>query len=290
MKQDKIALIYDLKKFTISILIIFSILYIITNIIFSNNIAIYINFLLSILLILSICSFIIKRLRYLSYILEETKKILDEDLEKKIDIKGNGSFSKLAIVINDISSLSMDLIYDSIKNEVVSYKFIKEIGINNNIELEELQTRINRIKNEVIVDLEKINLTDLIEDLAKYYEGDLINNNLELKKLYQQIPINVIGSKVLLREALSELFKNIYQYSMENTKVYIDIKNEEDKIYLFIKNISKEDVNTVTIRNNDLGGIRLCENILALQNINTNIETEAGLFKVTIIFDIKEIS
>ncbi|MGL5314356.1 MAG: hypothetical protein ACRC92_13990 [Peptostreptococcaceae bacterium] len=283
-------MIYDLKKLTVYILIIFSILYLIANIVFHNNIAPYVSFLLSILTILLICTFIIKRLRYLNYILEETKKIVDEDLENRIDVKGNGSFSKLALVINDISSLSMELLYDSIKNEVVNYKFIKEIEINNNLEIDELRTRISRIKNEVIVDIQSINLTELVDDLASYYEGDFINNNLELKKLYTNTPINVMGSKFLLREALSEIFKNIYQHSMENTKIYIDIKDEDNNIYLYIKNISKEEINIDTIRNNELGGIRLFENLLVLQEIKTNVETEAGLFKVTVIFHKKEIS
>lgn len=265
-------------------------LYMITNIVFPNNISPYISFLLSTLTILLICTFIIKRLRYISYILEETKKIVDEDLENRIDVKGNGSFSKLAIAINDISSLAMDLLYDSIKNEVANYKFIKEIGVNNNIETDELITRISRIKNEVILDKQKINLIELIEDLANYYQGDFINSNLELKKLYTNVPTNVICSKVLLREALSEIFKNICQYAMENTKIYIDIKEEDNNIYLYIKNISKEDININSIRNNELGGIRLFENLLVLQSIKTNVEIEAGLFKVTVVFHKEEIS
>lgn len=273
-------------------MIVFSILYLIISIVFNPKIALGINLVLSNFAILFIFIFIKKRLKYLSYILSETRKIIDEDLENKIHIKGNGYFSTLARTINDISTLATDCINDNLKSEVLKSKFAREVSISNNIYIEEIKMVMDRVKREVDIDIkdiqiEKINLVEILAELTKINKDNFENNNIEIKKTYKNTSIMINASKLLLKEALKEIFTNIHKHAMQNTKAYIDIVEKDEKIYLSIKNISKDDCNIVDIRSDELSGVRLYENLLAIQKLKSDVENEAGLFKVTIIFNKK---
>lgn len=284
--KTDIQLIKDLKKVYICITIIYVILFGLTNLILKNEIYIkYIIFIISIVYISLMNIFIIKRFNYLGYILDCTNKIIDEDLNEKIIVQGKGNFSQLASNINTISTIATDCIVDNIKNDIVNIKFIKEVNINNEIEIDELKRLYQRSKGYINLDIQEIDLKDFINDILQFYKTDLAQNGLEVKINYKNIEnIKIKTDKQLLKDALDELILNIVKYALENTIVYVDLEKHEDEVSLSIKNISSKEINQKDIKSEDFTGIKLITNIFAIQDIKFDIKIEAQLFKVILIF------
>ncbi len=94
----------------------------------------------------------------------------------------------------------------------------------------------------------------------------------------------MLADKNIVREALREIYINLLKYTLPNTKVYIEIKEYGDNIYLSIKNVSKDEVSISSMRDEKYKGIKFIENSLYIQNIKVSISLEASLFKIIITF------
>lgn len=230
--------------------------------------------------------FIIKKFKYLGEILEDSQIIKDGNLNHKVFIKGTGSFSNLGSNINGVVDLANECIIDSVKSDIVIANLLKEISLNNNIEKEELDTLLYKTKSSANPSLEPIDLNLFISNILAYYKMDFDENNLDLKYSSSENILTVNVDKNLLHQVLTILVSNILKHSLSNTMVYIELQNIENNMYLSLKNISKDEINIPTIRGIHNSNIRLCENILAIQNIIFNIEIEASLFKSILIFQI----
>lgn len=274
-----------MKWFSIVILILYSLIYVIVNLVLKNQLILnYINFILGIGVVFLINLFMIKKFKYLDEILEDSKKIKDGNLNHKIFIKGTGSFSNLASNINSVVDLANECVVDNIKSDIVISNFLKEVSLNNNIEKKDLDSILYKVTSSANPILEPIDLNVFINDILAYYKTDFEVNNLDLKYSSSENNLVINSDKNLLYQVLTILVSNILKHSLDNTKVYIQLQSIENNIYLSLKNISKDEINLITIRDLNNSNIRLCENILALQNIIFNVEIEASLFKSTLIF------
>lgn len=274
-----------MKWLSIVILILYSLIYVIVNLVLKNQLILnYINFILGIGVVFLINLFMIKKFKYLDEILEDSKKIKDGNLNHKIFIKGTGSFSNLASNINSVVDLANECVVDNIKSDIVISNFLKEVSLNNNIEKKDLDSILYKVTSSANPILEPIDLNVFINDILAYYKTDFEVNNLDLKYSSSENNLVINSDKNLLYQVLTILVSNILKHSLDNTKVYIQLQSIENNIYLSLKNISKDEINLITIRDLNNSNIRLCENILALQNIIFNVEIEASLFKSTLIF------
>ncbi|MGL5329882.1 MAG: hypothetical protein ACRDD7_11475 [Peptostreptococcaceae bacterium] len=263
-------------------------IYIALNITFNNNGAIkYLNFTISILLIVCINLFIISKFKYLSDIIVHSEKIKRGDIDTKIEVQGNGSFSHLASNLNDISDFFNECILDTIKSDIINMKFLKEVSLLYNINQDDLNTLLNKIRYSITPRLETINLDILVKEVINYHNTNLKEANIQLIYLCDNVDTLIIGDKNILYDVLSEFFNNVLKHSLHSTKCYISIENKANEIHLSIKNISKEDINMSKVRNGRYMGIRLCENMLAIQKIKLNVEIEASLFKYILVFKIE---
>ena len=121
---------------------------------------------------------------------------------------------------------------------------------------------------------------------------------MNLKNLNSNTVITA-DSRYLYR-VIENLFSNISKYALENSRVYIEIQEKQDKVIIIIKNISKEKLNISSdelmqrfvrgdkARNTEGSGLGLsiAQSLTELQNGTYEIKIDGDLFKAQIEFPI----
>lgn len=151
--------------------------------------------------------------------------------------------------------------------------------------------------NETI-NFEKLNLAEMVlqangEFAEKFEEKRLmIISNIQKEKI-----ILNLDSKKMWR-VLENIYNNIYKYAMENTRVYVSLIEENNKVIFTIKNISKDELNispnelierfvrgdkSRNTTGNGLG-LSISKDLVTLQKGRLNIDIQGDLFTVNIIF------
>ncbi len=226
--------------------------------------------------------YILKKLWYLSYIMEGTQRIKNGDIHHKLTLIDNDNFTTLAENINNIRDGLDKAIDNQLKSERMKSELITNVShdlktpltsIINYVELikkeedispEYLKDYINvldskskRLKiliedlfeaskassGNIELNMERIDITQLLRQSIGEMEEKLSEANLDLK-------VNVPDEKVYIRadgrrlyRVLENLLSNISKYSLSNTRVYIDITEVDDKVRLTMKNISSYELN-----------------------------------------------
>lgn len=226
--------------------------------------------------------YILKKLWYLSYIMEGTERIKNGDIHHKLTLIDNDNFTTLAENINNIRDGLDKAIDNQLKSERMKSELITNVShdlktpltsIINYVELikkeedispEYLKDYINvldskskRLKiliedlfeaskassGNIELNMERIDITQLLRQSIGEMEEKLSEANLDLK-------VNVPDGKVYIRadgrrlyRVLENLLSNISKYSLSNTRVYIDITEVDGKVRLTMKNISSYELN-----------------------------------------------
>ena len=283
-------------------------------------------------------AYILKKLAYLSEIMDGTEKIKNGDLEYKIPIKDDDNFTVLAENINNIGQGLENSIEDALKSERMKAELITNVSHDLKTPLTSIINYIELIKKEKNIEPDYINdyikvldskskrLKVLIEDLfeaSKASSGNLeINmNKIELRQLLRQsigemeekilesnldIRLNLPEDKVYIYadgrrmyRVLENLLSNIIKYSLNNTRVYIDLNVNEGKVTLIMKNISSYELNFDPVeimerfkradesRNTEGSGLGLAiaKDLVNLQGGKFHIEIDGDLFKSVLEFD-----
>lgn len=150
-----------------------------------------------------------------------------------------------------------------------------------------------KIENEII------NLDELMNQLTAEYEEKFKSSNLEL--VYDNLSHNqyVLSDGRYLYRVLANLFDNALKYSLENTRVYLSLSNENNKSIIEIKNLSKEQLN---ISSDDLYqrfvrgdtsrttsgsglGLSIAKDLMKLLNGNLDIIIDGDYFKSKVILN-----
>ncbi|HPZ00659.1 MAG TPA: HAMP domain-containing sensor histidine kinase, partial [Clostridiales bacterium] len=152
------------------------------------------------------------------------------------------------------------------------------------------------------VHLEKINLSELLEQVYGEYKEPLQEEGLLLKLDTPSAPVYVKADGQKVYRVLENLFSNVQKYSLDNTRVYIDLKQEEKTAMVAVKNISKEEMNydpaelterffrgdrSRTTEGSGLG-LSIAESLTTAQNGTFDISIDGDLFKVTIRLPLAE--
>ena len=232
---------------------------------------------LSLIIVVAYVYYLIKKLEYLSYIMEGTERIKNGDINYKLDIIGNDNFSNLAENINNIGEGLDKAIHSKLKSERLKSELITNVShdlktpltsIINYIELikKEEEIKPEHIKDYINVldskskrlkvliedlfeaskassgnlelNMEKIDITQLLRQAIGEMEEKLSNSNLDLKLRVPEEKTYIMADGKKLYRVLENLLSNISKYSLDNTRVYIDIIEENDKVKLTMKNIS----------------------------------------------------
>ena len=294
---------------------------------------------LSLTIVILYVYYLIKKLAYLSYIMEGTERIKGGDIHYKLDIIGDDNFSNLAENINNIGEGLDKAIYNQLKSERLKSELITNVShdlktpltsIINYIELikkEEdikpehikdyvnvLDSKSKRLKvliedlfeaskassGNLELNMEKIDITQLLRQAIGEMEEKLSKANLDLKLRVPEEKTYIMADGKKLYRVLENLLSNISKYSLNNTRVYIDIIEEDDKVKLTMKNISSYELNfdpeeimerfkrADESRNTDGSGLGLAiaRDLVNAQGGRFEIDIDGDLFKSVVEFNL----
>lgn len=294
---------------------------------------------LSLTIVVLYVYYLIKKLAYLSYIMEGTERIKGGDIHYKLDIIGDDNFSNLAENINNIGDGLDKAIYNQLKSERLKSELITNVShdlktpltsIINYIELikkEEdikpehikdyvnvLDSKSKRLKvliedlfeaskassGNLELNMEKIDITQLLRQAIGEMEEKLSKANLDLKLRAPEEKTYIMADGKKLYRVLENLLSNISKYSLDNTRVYIDIIEENDKVKLTMKNISSYELNfdpeeimerfkrADESRNTEGSGLGLAiaRDLVNAQGGRFEIDIDGDLFKSVVEFNL----
>ena len=149
----------------------------------------------------------------------------------------------------------------------------------------------------VDVNLEKLDLSIILTQLNGEYEEQFEAKKLKLVINNKASDTHIMADGRQIYRVFDNLFVNIKKYAQDNTRVYIDITDEGDKLGVSMKNISKEELNISgeelmerftrgdRSRNTEGSGLGLsiAKSLIELQNGQINIAVDGDLYKVELL-------
>lgn len=294
-------------------------------------IILYIAYILGCLLTL------IRDVKYFRLISKGTEEIAKGNFNLYLDTKGNRDLSNLAENINSIKIGYKKALEEHVKNERLKSELISNVSHDLKTPLTSIITYVDLLKREDSTEEEKedyIKILDskakklkvLIEDLfevSKINSGklelakekvdivDLIYQVLgecsncyeekhidfKLKSFASEVVLNLDGKQI--SRVIENVVSNALKYSMENTRVYINIENKANEVIISFKNIAAYEMNFDVeeiferfkrgdeSRNSEVEGsglgLAISKSIIELHDGKMYIEKEGDLFKVFIV-------
>ena len=271
-----------------------------------------------------------------SILLEATNKIAEGNLD--VEIKEDlGLFNPLKGELEKIQSGFKKAVEEEVKSQRLKTELISNVSHDLKTPLTSIITYVDLLKNEKITEEERKSyietierksqrLKNLIEDLFEMSKATSKNIQLnivdvdivELMKQTQfelsdkieesslKFKWNLPNEKVIIKLDSQKTFRvfenlliNIVKYAMPNSRVFIDIINEEDNVSIILKNMSANEMDFTAeeiverfargdrSRNTEGSGLGLAisKSFVELQGGSFNIEIDGDLFKVKIDFN-----
>lgn len=268
-------------------------------------------------------------------LLEATNEIAKGNLEVSIE-EDLGVFNPFKEEIENIEKGFKNAVDEEVKSQKMKTELISNVSHDLKTPLTSIITYIDLLKDESLdiekrknyldtLDRKSQRLKDLIEDLfevSKVNSGNITLNIIDvdivslikqtqlelddkIKKASLTIKNNFPQEKIILPldsqrtyRIFENLMMNIVKYSMANSRVYIDIIEEEDKVMVVLKNMSNTELNFNPdeiverfvrgdkSRNTEGSGLGLAiaKSFTELQGGKFNIEIDGDLFKVVLTF------
>ena len=146
------------------------------------------------------------------------------------------------------------------------------------------------------VNLAACNITVLLNQALGEFSEKLENANLTPIVKTDDDGIAVLADGRHLWRVFDNLLSNICKYSLEGTRIYIDVKTEKDAVYVTFRNISKYQLNISSdellerfVRGDKSRhteghglGLSIARSLMELQGGNLDISVDGDLFKATV--------
>lgn len=257
-----------------------------------------------------------------NYYTEEDLNIFKPIKEEIFKVKGgfqnalNNELESQKMKVELISNVSHDLktpltsiinYTELLKYENLDYKTQREYIDTLDRKSKRLKTLIedlfdvSNIKGKnVKLNIEEVNVIELINYTLSELEDKISKSSLIFSLNFEEDHVLLNLDRKRTIRVFENLIVNITKYSLENTRVYIDTKKENNKFYITLRNISKEeiDVNGEYLlerfvrgdksRNTEGSGLGLsiAKDFIELQGGNLNVNIDGDLFKVIIELNI----
>ena len=152
----------------------------------------------------------------------------------------------------------------------------------------------------VKLNIETININELIKQSTGEFEDKFKEKNLEIISSLPKEILYIKADNRYMYRIIENLFSNISKYALENSRVYIDIKKDNNKVKIDIKNISKEKLNisadelmqrfvrgdkSRTTEGSGLG-ISISKSLTEIQKGKFDLQIDGDLFKVQLEFEL----
>lgn len=148
------------------------------------------------------------------------------------------------------------------------------------------------------LDMERADIVSLVRQTLGEFEEKISHSNLKfvVKLPEEKVYVNIDGKKTW--RVLENLISNILKYSMDNTRVYVEVVSTEEDASVVMRNISAfemdftgEDILERFKRGDGSRhtegsglGLSIAKSLTELQNGKFNIDIDGDLFKVTVTF------
>lgn len=280
---------------------------------------------------------IMSKAGYLNKVLTHTEELAAGNLGANIPVKGKSAIARHAANINDLRTAMNVSNKEQAKSERLKTELITNVSHDLRTPLTSIITYTELLKTPdldqedrasyiEILDRKSKRLKVLIDDLfeaTKMASGniDLHKEKVDINQLLQQalaehnealsqsslqlrvtqpdhsIYVYVDGQKIW--RVFDNLIGNILKYALENTRVYISVKADQNQVVLLFKNITKYELGDdqgelfERFKRGDQSrhtegsglGLAIAKSIIDLHGGSLEIEVDGDLFKVTIMLD-----
>ncbi|MEA3321101.1 MAG: histidine kinase dimerization/phospho-acceptor domain-containing protein [Bacillota bacterium] len=283
---------------------------------------------------------LVKSVGYFNKISIKTEEMALGKLGEPIEVKGNSILAKMAANLNVLNqgvkvSLNEQAKSERLKTElitnvshdlrtpltsIITYtELLKKNDLtaeDRSAYLEIIERKSQRLKG-LIEDLfevskmasgnielvkERVDLSQLLQQALAEYDDSLKESNLQFRVANTDKPLYAMVDGQKMWRVFDNLIGNIVKYSLENSRVYIQAHQYENKAKITFKNVSKYELNDQseelyerfkrgdTSRHTDGSGLGLAiaKSIIDLHEGSLDIETDGDLFKVNICLRVVE--
>lgn len=262
-------------------------------------------------------------------------------LDTKLDVSEfHGQEKEVAEAVNHIRDGLMESVNESLKNEKLKADLITNVSHdiktpltsivnyvdllkrenlgNENVRnyiriLDEKSQRLKQLTEDLVetskitsgnvkLDMQKIDMVELL-----YQTGGEFNERFEARNLtiVTKIPnksMYIYADGRQLYRSLENLYTNAAKYALENTRVYVELSNNDNKAVFTIKNVSKNELDIVSDGKVDLTerfvrgeksrttegsglGLSIAKNLTTLMGGKFEINVDGDLFIATIEYE-----
>ena len=283
--------------------------------------------------------YILEKINKLIIIRKKIKDIYNGNIKQKLNEEEfDKDLKQVAVELNDISGGLSNAVEERLKSErlktelitnvshdiktpltsIINYvDLLKKENIDNKVVeeylkvLESKSQRLKKLTEDLIeaskvssgsikLQLEKINIKELINQINAEFEEKLRDRGLEIIKTVPDEEIYIKADSKYIFRILENMYTNILKYALENSRIYIDIINSKNNVQIQLKNISKDKLNITeeelmqrfvrgdtsrTTEGSGLG-ISIAKSLTELQNGKFELYLDGDLFKVVIEFKV----
>lgn len=277
-----------------------------------------------------------KKLIYFNDILDGTKKITSGDLGLVLEEKGKGNLSELAHNINNMKIGLKNSLEKEMKSEKMKSELITNVSHDLKTPLTSIMNYVDLLKKEELtpekandyveildrkskrlkvlvedlfeaskaasgsmeLNIEKIEITELVKQTLAELEEKIKASTLDFRVNLGNGKVYAMGDGRKTYRVFANLVQNALKYSMKNSRVYIDLFQEDGVTKFTIKNMSSYEMNfdgdeiAERFKRGDVSrntegsglGLAIAKSIMGLQGGELNIEIDGDLFKAIVIF------
>lgn len=280
---------------------------------------------------------IMRKAGYLNNVLKHTEELAAGNLGADIPVKGKSAIAKHAANINNLRNAVKSSHKEQAKSERLKTELITNVSHDLRTPLTSIITYTELLKTtdlapedrdsyieildrkskrlKVLIDdlfeatkmasgnielhKDKVDLNQLLQQALAEYNEALSQSSLQLRVSQQDHPVYAFVDGQKLWRVFDNLIGNILKYSLENTRVYISVKEERNQVVLTFKNVTKyelgEDLDELfeRFKRGDQSrhtegsglGLAIAKSIVDLHEGSLDIEVDGDLFKVTVTLE-----